>query len=125
MFFSNSIIKTADNSGTRLVKVINVNGMSRYANIGCTVTIIPLKANLEKKLFKKKKYTGHVISLCRSLRRLDGTFLLMNKNKVILFDKERKRFIGNRAHGCAVKEIRYKKKNYLFKRFFSTFEAIL
>lgn len=125
MVFANSYLFCADNSGTRKVKCVNVNGQSRYANIGGTLTIIVLKGNIKKKLFKKKKYTAHVVSLKRRMRRFDGTFMLLNKNKVILFDRERKRFVGNRAFGCVAKEIRYKKKNYMFKRFFSTFEAIL
>jgi len=50
MIFSNSYLFCADNSGTKKVKCVNVNGQSRYANIGGTLTIIVLKGNLKKKI---------------------------------------------------------------------------
>jgi ribosomal protein L14 len=125
MIFSNSIIECGDNSGGDKTKCINVNGNSKFGKIGSQLTVILLRGNILKKLVKKKKYRGYISCLKRNQRRLDGTYMLLDTNKIFLFERERHKFIGTRAFGCLSKELKDKKKDFQYKRIFSTIDLVI
>jgi ribosomal protein L14 len=57
---------------------------------------------------------GKIIALRLKTKRYDGTFFNFNHSKCIVFDKEKKKFLGSRIYGAAQKEL--KKNSAQMKR---------
>lgn len=79
--------------------------------------IYPQKKKIHKKevyVKKKKKYAGKIIATRLKTRRFDGTYFNFNHAKCIVFDREKKKFLGSRIYGAAQKEV--KKNSTQMKR---------
>lgn len=102
----------ADNSGAKYVRCIRVF-KKLFGNLGDFVLITLQIFNKEKKLVKKKKYIGLLISVVNWKCRPNGIRIRFSKNRIILFF-EKDKFAGTRIYGPLCKEIRNKS---LFSRF--------
>jgi large subunit ribosomal protein L14 len=107
MIFTGTILKSADNSGARKIKCIKVLGVApkNYANLGEIVLVVVQKLKNTKKVEKKKMYFGLIVSIKSKTKRIDGTFIKNDNNRVLLLTNVYK-FLGTRVYGPICKEIR-------------------
>ena len=104
-----SMLKVADNSGARIIQVINVPGgtRKRYAQLGDVVVAAVKKAEPRKIVKKHDKVKAVIIRQRKEFRRIDGSYIRFDDNAaVILGDgKEPK---GSRILGPTAKELKDK-----------------
>lgn len=113
MIQKETVLKVTDNSGAKLVKCIKILGGSnkKTAKIGDIILVSTkkLKDNNKKKALKlkKKEIFEALIVQTKNLKKTNGFFFKVNKNSVVLLDKQ-KNPIGTRINGFLPKELRYK-----------------
>lgn len=103
------MLKVADNSGAKIIQVINVPGgtRKRYAQLGDIVVAAVKKAEPRKIIKKHEKVKAVIIRQRKEFRREDGSYIRFDDNAaVILGDgKEPK---GTRVLGPVAKEVKDK-----------------
>jgi ribosomal protein L14 len=110
-----------DNCGIKIIKILN-SFKSEPIKVNSDVNIVPYRIYPQKKKIhkkevyvkKKKKYLGKIIATKLKTSRFDGSFFNFNHTKCIVFDRERKKFLGSRIYGAAQKEL--KKNNTQIRR---------
>ena len=106
MIQAESILKSADNSGAKIMKCFKVLGGSkkRYAQIG-DIVVASVKSAEPRGLVKKgDKVRVVVVRQAKEFRRKDGTYIRFDENAVVVLDgKEPK---GSRIFGPIAREIR-------------------
>ena len=123
MIKTESKLVMADNSGAKLVKCIRVinkpNGI-----LGDLITVTLRKFEKIKKLVKKKKYMGLLISVKRQKYRKNGYRLSFSKNRLLLF-AENDKFIGTRVYGPSIRELKHELLIKRFQRIISHAQRII
>lgn len=112
MIQKESKLFVADNSGAKFVRCVRVF-KKLFGKLGDFVLVTLQVFNKDKKLVKKKKYIGLLISIVKWKCRPNGINIRFTKNRIILFF-EKDKFAGTRIYGPLCKEIRNKS---LFSRF--------
>jgi large subunit ribosomal protein L14 len=107
----------ADNSGAKYVKCIRII-KKNYGRLGDFILIVLQIFNRKKKLIKKKKYKGLIISTSSFKNRPNGTQVKFTKNRIILFF-EKDKFAGTRIYGPICREIRNKSLYFKFRKLIS------
>lgn len=102
-----SIIKVADNSGAKFIRVFRVLGGSRkrYARLGEIVIASVQVAEPRKAIKKKDIVRCLLIRTAHPIRRADGTRLRFDENAVVLVD-EKKQPRATRIFGPIPREIK-------------------
>jgi len=104
-----SMLKVADNSGAKIIQVINVPGgtRKRYAQLGDIIVAAVKKAEPRKIVKKHEKVKAVIIRQRKEVKRQDGSYIRFDDNAaVILGDgKEPK---GSRILGPVAREIKEK-----------------
>jgi len=104
-----SMLKVADNSGAKIIQVINVPGgtRKRYAQLGDIVVAAVKKAEPRKLVKKHDKVKAVIVRQHKEFKRADGSYIRFDDNAaVILGDgKEPK---GSRVLGPTAKELKEK-----------------
>ena len=104
-----AMLKVADNSGAKIIQVINVPGgtRKRYAQLGDIIVAAVKKAEPRKLVKKHDKVKAVIIRQRREFKRADGSYIRFDDTAaVILGDgKEPK---GSRILGPAAKEVKDK-----------------
>jgi len=104
-----AMLKVADNSGAKIIQVINVPGgtRKRYAQLGDIIVAAVKKAEPRKLVKKHDKVKAVIIRQRKEFKRADGSYIRFDDNAaVILGDgKEPK---GTRILGPAAKEVKDK-----------------
>ena len=90
MIQERSIIKVADNSGAKIIRVFRVLGGSRkrYARLGEMVIASVQVAEPRKQIKKKDIVKCLIIRTAHPIRRADGTRLRFDENAVVLVDEK-------------------------------------
>jgi large subunit ribosomal protein L14 len=104
-----SILKVSDNSGARVVRMINVLGGShkRYARIGDIVVASVQDAIPGAAIKKGDVVKGVVIRTRKECRRRDGTYIRFDQNAIVIIDDAREPR-GTRIFGPVARELRDK-----------------
>jgi large subunit ribosomal protein L14 len=104
-----SIIKVADNSGAKSIRVFRVLGGSRkrYAHLGEIVIASVREAEPRKPVKKKDIVRCLVIRTKKPISRADGSYLRFDANAVVLID-EKKQPRATRVFGPMPREIKEK-----------------
>ena len=112
MIQERSILKVADNSGARLVRVFRMHGGSRrrYAYLGDVVTASVQNALPESSIKKGEVVKCVVVRTRKERRRPDGSYVRFDDNAGVLID-ENGEPRGTRIFGPIARELR--EKNYL------------
>ncbi|MEK9194614.1 MAG: 50S ribosomal protein L14, partial [Patescibacteria group bacterium] len=103
-----AILKVADNSGAKTVRVFRILGGSkrRYANVG-DIVVASVQVAEPRKTVKKKDIVRALIVRTRNiLRRKDGSYVRFDDNAVVLVDKKEPR--ATRIFGPIPREIKEK-----------------
>lgn len=122
MIQERSVIKVADNSGAKFIRVFRILGGSRkrYAHLGEIVIASVQEAEPRKPVKKKDIVKCMVIRTAKPIRRSDGSYVRFDENAVILVD-EKKQPKATRIFGPMPREIKEKG----FENIFSMAEEIV
>ncbi|PIT93174.1 MAG: 50S ribosomal protein L14 [Candidatus Harrisonbacteria bacterium CG10_big_fil_rev_8_21_14_0_10_38_8] len=102
-----SVVKVADNSGAKVVRVFNIPGgtRKRYARVGEIVTASVQIAEPRKQVKKKDIVKAVVVRQRAPIKRADGTVIRFDEAAVVLVDKDKKPR-GTRIFGPIPREIK-------------------
>lgn len=122
MIQERSIIKVADNSGAKTIRVFRVLGGSRkrYAHLGEVVIASVQEAEPRKPVKKKDIVRCLIVRTANPIRRADGSYVRFDNNAAVLID-EKKLPRSTRIFGPIPREI----KERGFDSVFSLAEEII
>jgi large subunit ribosomal protein L14 len=112
MIQSQTILKVADNSGGKVIKVISVRGnkkgghYQKFARIGDIVTGSVQKAQPNSAIKEHQIVHLVVIRTRKELRRKDGTYIKFDDNAGVLININTKEPLGTRIFGPVARELR-------------------
>ncbi|OGC59765.1 50S ribosomal protein L14 [candidate division WWE3 bacterium RIFCSPLOWO2_01_FULL_42_11] len=107
MIQKGTVLKAADNSGVKLLNVINIPGYSRrrYASLGDVVTCSVRGASSTGTVKDHQIVDAVIVRTRKEVRRKDGSYLRFDDNAAVVVDKE-KRPRGTRIFGPVARELR-------------------
>lgn len=109
MIQQETILKSADNSGAKILKCIKVLGGSkkRYGYIG-DIVVCSVKEAIPNSNIKKRQVVKAVIVRTKfPTRRKDGTLIRFDENAAVIIDKQNNP-VGTRIFGPVARELRDK-----------------
>ncbi len=104
-----SIIKVADNSGAKSIRVFRILGATRkrYARLG-EIFIASVQVAEPKKAVKKKdKIRAVLVRQRKSVKRADGSYIRFDENAAVIINNK-KEPVATRIFGPIPREIREK-----------------
>ena len=103
-----SMLKVADNSGAKKLKVIRVLGgyKKRYAVIGDLVVATVKEATPHANVKKSDIVTAVIVRSRKETRRKNGTYVRFDENAAVIVDKKSKEPKGTRIFGPVARELR-------------------
>ncbi|MCR4280272.1 MAG: 50S ribosomal protein L14 [Candidatus Komeilibacteria bacterium] len=113
MIQAESKLKVADNSGAKLLKVIQVQGgyKKRYAHVG-EIVVATVKVAQPHSMVKKGDVVVAVIVRQRKeTRRSDGSYIRFDENAAVIIDKKSGEPKGTRVFGPIARELKNKGYN--------------
>ena len=101
-----SMLKVADNSGAKIIQVINVLGgtRKRYAQLGDIIVAAVKKAEPRKLVKKHEKVKAVVIRQRKEYKRADGSYIRFDDNAAVIVDGFEPK--GGRIFGPIARELR-------------------
>ena len=110
MLQQESFLVAADNSGAKLVQVIQVKGSTyrRYANVGDVIKVTVKDAIPRGKVKKGEVYDAVVVRTRKGVRRADGSLIRFDGNAAVLLNNKQEP-IGTRIFGPVTRELRSEK----------------
>lgn len=104
-----SRLKVADNSGARVIRVIQVMGSSkrRYAGLGDIVTASVKEAIPNSNIKKGDVVKAVIVRMRRDTQRPDGTSIRFDSNAAVILNKQLEP-VGTRVFGPVARELREK-----------------
>jgi large subunit ribosomal protein L14 len=103
------MLKVADNSGAKIIQVINVPGgtRKRYAQLGDIVVAAVKKAEPRKLVKKHDKVKAVIVRQHKEFKRADGSYIRFDDNAAVILG-EKKEPKGTRILGPIAKEVKEK-----------------
>ena len=110
MIQAESKLKIADNTGAKMIKVIQVqNGYKRrYAGVGDLVVATVKVAQPHSMVKKGDVVTAVIVRQRKEKRRADGTYIRFDENAAVIIDKKTKEPRGTRVFGPIARELKAK-----------------
>lgn len=108
MIQKESKLKTADNTGAKIVQCIGVLGGSRkrVARVGEIVTITVKSAVPHSMVKKGDVLPAVIVRTKKEIRRKDGSYVRFDENACVIIDKKTKEPKGTRIFGPIPREVR-------------------
>lgn len=105
----NSILKVADNSGARLVKLIGVPGFSKrkYAKIGDVITVSAVDTVPNSDIAEHTVLKAVIVRTTKEQKRRDGSYIRFGDNAAVIIDAK-KAPKGTRMFGPIARELKEK-----------------
>ncbi len=109
MIQERSILKTADNSGAKIIRCFRVLGGTRrrYAEVGDIIVASVQKAEPRKAIKKKDIVRAVIVRQKKALKRSDGSYIRFDENAAVLIDAK-KEPRATRIFGPIPREIKEK-----------------
>ena len=103
-----SIVKSADNSGAKIMKCIRVLGgyKRRYAGVGDKIVVVVKQAVPHSSIKKSDVLLAVVVRTKKEITRSDGTYLRFSENACVIIDKKTGEPKGSRIFGPIPREVR-------------------
>ncbi|MGB0954749.1 MAG: 50S ribosomal protein L14 [Panacagrimonas sp.] len=107
MLQKESLLQAADNSGAKVMQVIQVKGAThrRYANVGDLVKVTVKDAIPRGKVKKGEVHNAVVVRTAHPIRRPDGSAIRFDNNAAVLLTGKLDP-IGTRIFGPVTRELR-------------------
>ena len=108
MIQKESKLKTADNTGAKIVQCIGVLGgtKKRYARVGEIITITVKQATPHSMVKKSDILPAVIVRTKKEIRRKDGSYVRFSENACVIIDKKTKEPKGTRIFGPIPREVR-------------------
>lgn len=105
-----SVLRVADNSGAKKLKVIRVldGYQKRYARLGELVTVSIKEAIPHSGVKKGDVVQAVLVRSRKETRRLDGSYIRFDDNAAVIVDRKTKEPKGTRIFGPIARELRAK-----------------
>lgn len=104
-----SVLRVADNSGARKIRVIQVYGGSRrrFGYVGDLVSASVIEAEPQSSLPKGSKVKAVIVRTRKEKRRVSGEYVRFDDNAVVIVES-RKNFdpVGTRVFGPIAREVK-------------------
>lgn len=109
MIQERTILKVADNSGAKVIRVFRILGGTRrrYARVGDVVVASVQTAEPRKPIKKKDIVKALIIRQRKALRRADGSYVRFDENAAIIIDAK-KEPVATRVFGPLPRELKTK-----------------
>ena len=103
-----SIVKVADNSGAKMVKIIKVLGHSkmRYGRVGDVIVAAVIDAETDGGAKMHQVVKGVVIRTRHVTKRADGSSISFDDNAVVLINKDETDVRATRVFGPVAREVK-------------------
>lgn len=104
-----SILKVADNTGAKRLRVMLIHGGSKrkFGRVGEIVSASVIEATSEAIAAKSEKVKAIIVRTKKEKRRSDGSYIRFSDNAgVILKDMEKKEPRGTRVFGPVAREVK-------------------
>ena len=108
MIQKESKLKSADNTGAKVVQCIAVLGgyKKRYARVGEIITVTVKEATPHSSVKKGDILPAVIVRLKKETRRKDGSYIRFDENACVIVDKKTKEPKGTRIFGPIPREVR-------------------
>jgi len=102
-----TVLKVADNSGAKNLKLIGIPGSSRrrFASVGDIVTVAVSGASSIGTLKDHSVVKAVIVRTKKEFRRKDGSHIRFDDNAAVVINKD-KSMIGSRVFGPVARELR-------------------
>lgn len=102
-----TVLKVADNSGAKRLKLIGIPGSSRirFASVGDVVTVAISGADSAGSVKDHSVAKAVIVRTKKEYRRKDGTHIRFDDNAAVLVTKD-KSMVGSRVFGPVARELR-------------------
>jgi large subunit ribosomal protein L14 len=102
-----TVLKVADNSGAKKLKLIGIPGSSRirFASVGDVVTVAVSGADSAGSVKDHSIAKAVIVRTRKEYRRKDGTHIRFDDNAAVLITKD-KSMVGSRVFGPVARELR-------------------
>jgi large subunit ribosomal protein L14 len=116
MIQERAVIKVADNSGAKVIRVFRILGGTRrrYARIGDVVVASVQIAEPRKPLKKKDIVKALIVRQKKATRRADGSYIRFDENAAVIIDAK-KEPVATRVFGPMPRELKAKGFEKLMK----------
>lgn len=106
MIQTRTILKVADNTGAKTIRVFRISGGTRrrYAELGDVVTASVQVAEPRKMIKKKDVVKAVIIRQKKAYRRKDGSYIRFDDNAAVIIDGLEPK--GGRIFGPVARELR-------------------
>jgi len=113
-------LRVSDNSGAQICQCIHIYGgiKRQQAKLGDTILVAIKNLKHRKKIDKKKVYFGLIVTNTLKNRRIDGSYIKYDFNKILIINLQNK-FLGTRIYSPLCKELRNTKNEVKYKQIFS------
>ena len=103
-----SVLRVADNSGAKKLKIIRVLGgyKKRYAHLGELVTVSVKEAVPHAAVKKGDVVQAVLVRARKETRRSDGSYIRFDENAAVIIDRKSKEPKGTRIFGPVARELR-------------------
>ncbi len=103
-----SVLKSADNSGAKRLKVIHVHGGSwrRFGFIGDMVTAAVDQADPSGVVKDSQLVKAVIVRTRKEVRRADGTYVRFDDNAAVIIDEKTGDPLGSRVFGPIAREVK-------------------
>lgn len=114
MVQNQSILKVADNSGARFIKVISIRGgqkgggYQKFGRIGDIVSASVQKALPNTEISEHEKVKAVIVRTKKELRRKDGSYVRFDDNAAVIIDMNSRTPMGTRIFGPVARELKAK-----------------
>jgi len=103
-----TVLKVADNSGAKKLKLIGIPGSNKKtASLGDTVTVVISGASSVGNVKDHAIERAIIVRVRKEFRRKDGTYIRFDDNAAVVVDKD-KNMLGTRVFGPVSRELRDK-----------------
>lgn len=108
MIQAESLLKVADNTGAKFVRVITVLGGSkrRYARVGDVITGVVHKALPNGTVKDHQVIRAVIVRTKKEYRRKNGIYIRFDDNAVVIIDKKTGEPLGTAVFGPIAREIK-------------------
>jgi large subunit ribosomal protein L14 len=102
-----TVLKVADNSGAKKLKLIGIPGSSRirFASVGDVVTVAISGADSTGSVKDHSVAKAVIVRTKKEYRRKDGSHIRFDDNAAVLITKD-KSMVGSRVFGPVARELR-------------------
>ena len=103
-----AILKPADNSGAKKLKVVGIPGTSnkKVAKIGDIVTVAVNGASSTGNVKDHSIVKAIIVRTRKEVRRKDGSYVRFDDNAAVVINVKDKNMLGTRVFGPVAREIR-------------------